>query len=148
MATIISIDQPIWENVDTKDRIRAGFVFDDDRRVVMVFPVDESNEEYQQFLTLSSIEEVEANTQLLRDQIAERREKQVAQQVEKAEQKRANVLFNAKVEAFELPIVQSAPKEIKASIRKATTTVEVIATIAMLMMKEQNANTTTSEAAE
>lgn len=137
MTTLVAVEQPIWEDVETKARIRAGFVYEDQRRVVMSFPVDETNEEYQQFLTLSSIEEVEANTQDLRDKAAAQREKQVAQQAEKGEQKRANLLFNAKIEAFEMPIVQNASTEMKAKIRKASTTVEVIATVAMLLMKEE-----------
>jgi len=148
MTTIIAIEQPIWENVEAKDRIRAGFVFEDGRRLVMVFPVDESNEEYQTFLALSSIEEVDANTQKLRDKAAEQRAKVTAQQTEKAEQKRANTLFNAKIEAFEMPIVQNAPTEMKARIRKATTTIEVVATVAMLMMKEESNNAPVGGASE
>lgn len=140
MASIVAIEQPIWEDVETKTRIRAGFVYDDERRVVMSFPVDENNDEYQLFLSLSSIEQVDTNTQELRDKAADRREKQIAQQAERNEQKKANTLFNAKIEAFEMPIVQNASTDIKAKIRKATTTVEVIATVAMLLLKEEQQN--------
>lgn len=146
MTTVTAIEQAIWEDVETKTRIRAGFVYDDDKRVIMSFPVDENNAEYQLFLTLSSIEQVDTNTQELRDKAAAQREKQIAQQAEKNEQKKSNTLFNAKIEAFELPIVQNAPTAVKARIRKATTTVEVVATIAMLMLKEEAQNETAGAA--
>jgi hypothetical protein len=142
MAVLTAIEQPIWEDVETKTRIRAGFVYDDDRRVVMSFPADEANEEYQQFLTLSSIEQVEVNTQDVRDKAAAQREKQIAQQAEASGQKKANTLFNAKIEAFELPVVQNASKEVKARIRKASNPLEVLAVVVMLMMKEEEQNGT------
>lgn len=147
MTTVTAVEQPIWDNVETKNRIRAGFVYESGQRLVVSFPVDEDNEEYQQFIALSSIEEVEANTQALRDRAAEQREKNIARQAEQTEQKRANALFNTKVEAFEIPVVQNADKEVKAKIRKATTSVEVIAIVTMLMMKD-SANDSTSEAAQ
>lgn len=148
MTTITAVEYPIWENVETKDRIRAGFVYEDGRRIVLSFPVDDTNEEYQTFLSLSSIEDVDTNTQLTRDKMAEQREKQIAQQAEKSDQKKANTLFNAKIEAFELPLVQSAPAPVKARIRKATTTTEVVAIVAMLLMKDETLNAPPTEAAE
>lgn len=145
MATITTVEQPIWDDVETKTRLRAGFVYDDGRKIVMSFPVDETNEEYMLFKQYSSLEEADANTQALRDQAAERREKRIAQQKESAEQKRANTLFNVKVEAFEMPLVQQASTEIKAKIRKSTSSVEVIATVAALMMREMELEQSSGE---
>lgn len=135
MRTIQNIEKPIWQDINTKDRILARFVYDDGGSNVVSFPVDESNEDYKMFLTFSSIEDADANTDEIRAEQAAAREKAVAQSSEKAEQKRANTLFNAKIEAFENPVVQTAPKEWKSMIRKATTSVEVIAIVAALIIK-------------
>jgi len=134
MKTIQAIENPIWQDVSTKDRIMARFVYDDGSSNVVSFPVDESNEDYQVFLQHSSHEDTETNTENVRAEQAVAREKNVAQSSDRAEQKRANVLFNAKIEAFEHPLVQAASKAWKAKIRKATTTVEVVAIVAALIM--------------
>jgi hypothetical protein len=44
-------------------------------------------------------------------------------------------LFNAKIEAFELPVVQGATVAQKARIRKSTTVFEVTALVAALYIK-------------
>lgn len=126
---------PIWENLDTKNRIRVKATQEDGTSSVMLIPVDDTNEHYQSLLEQVSMDEVDTNSEQLRQAGAEGREKSAAQQAEKAEQKRANTLFNAKIEAFEMPIVQSASKAWKAKIRKATTSVEVVAIVAALIIK-------------
>lgn len=138
MKTLQTVEKPIWQDIETKDRILARFVYDDGSSNVMSFPVDESNEDYQSFLIHSSIEETDANTQQVRDEQLASREKAVARNAEAAEQKRANVLFNAKIEAFEHPAVQAASKGWKSKIRKATTTVDVVATVAALIIMQNN----------
>jgi hypothetical protein len=102
----------------------------------MSVPVDPDNHDYQDFLRFSSIETVEEHTQIVRDKMAEDREKSVAQNTERSDQKKANTLFNAKIEAFEHPLVQNASTEWKAKIRKATTTVEIVAIVAALIIKD------------
>lgn len=134
MKTIQTIENPIWQDITTKERIMARFVYDDGSSNVVSFPVDEANEDYQAFLLHSSLDDTEANTESVRAAQAAAREKIVAQSSDAAAQKRANVLFNAKIEAFEHPAVQAASKAWKAKIRKATTTVEVVATVAALIM--------------
>ena len=134
MKTIQTIENPIWQDVATKERIMARFVYDDGSSNVVSFPVDEANEDYQAFLQHSSLDDTETNTESVRAAQAAAREKSVAQSSDAAAQKRANVLFNAKIEAFEHPSVQAASKAWKAKIRKATTTVEVVATVAALIM--------------
>lgn len=136
MKTIQTIEKPIWQDVETKTRLMARFVYDDGSANVVSFPVDPDNEDYKTFLEHSSHEQADINTQEIRDEQAANREKAVAQSTEKADQKKANALFNSKIEAFELPIVQGAPKEWKAKIRKATNTVEVVSIVAALMIKE------------
>jgi hypothetical protein len=136
MKTLQTIEKPIWQDVETKTRLMARFVYDDGSANIVSFPVDEENEDYKLFLTHSSHDQADTNTQEIRDEQAANREKSVAQNTEKADQKRANALFNAKIEAFEMPIVQNASKAWKAKIRKASTTVEVVAVVAALIIKE------------
>ena len=127
---------PIWENLDTKDRIRVKLIQDDGTQPIVLIPVDENLKEYQQLMESFTLEDVDANSEQVRTANLVDREKRAAQQSERAEQKKANNLFNVKIEAFEMPIVQAASKEWKAKIRKATTSVEVIATVAALIIKE------------
>lgn len=127
---------PIWENLETKARIRVKAVREDGTQPIIIIPVDETNVDYQQLMESFTIEDIDANSEQLRAADLAAREKRTAQQAEAIEQKKANNLFNVKIEAFEMPIVQSASKEWKAKIRKATTTVEVIATVAALIIKE------------
>jgi len=136
MRVIKSLENPIWQDVEAKDRIIGRAVYEDGTASVLSFPVDPENEDYQQFLVLSSAEEVDTNTQTIRDKQAEERQKSVALQEERAREKRANVLFNAKIEAFEIPAVQKADAAWKSRIRKATTSVEVVAITTLLIMQE------------
>lgn len=136
MRVIKSLENPIWQDVEAKDRIIGRAVYEDGTASVLSFPVDPENEDYQQFLVLSSAEEVDTNTQTIRDKQAEERQKSVALQEERAREKRANTLFNAKIEAFEIPAVQKADASWKSRIRKATTTVEVVAITSILIMQE------------
>lgn len=136
MRVIKSLDNPIWQDLEKKDRIIVRATYEDGSSSVLSFPVDESNEDYQQFINLSSISEVDENTQKVRDKQAEDREKSIAVQEERQREKRANTLFNAKIEAFEVPAVQNASAAWKSRIRKATTTVEVVAIVANLIMQE------------
>lgn len=136
MRVIKSLENPIWQDVEAKDRIIGRAVYEDGTASVLSFPVDPENEDYQQFLTLSSVDEVDTNTQTVRDKQAEERQKSVALQEERAREKRANTLFNAKIEAFEIPAVQKADAGWKSRIRKATTSVEVVAITTLLIMQE------------
>lgn len=146
MKTIQTVEKPIWQDISTKDRIIARFVYDDGSANVVSFPVDDANDDYATFSTFSSIEEVDTNTEDVRAEQAAAREKSIAQNTERNEQKRSNTLFNAKIEAFEHPLVQAAPKEWKAMIRKATTTVEVVAVVAALIIKNGEPSAILSDA--
>lgn len=137
MRQLVEVQHPIWQDIETKDRILARFNYDDGSSVVMSIAADPIHEDFQQFLKFSSIEAVDEHTQTVRDDIAAKREKAVAQQADQADQKKAGALFNAKVEAFDMPVVQNASKEWKAKIRKASSTIEVIATVAALVVKQE-----------
>ena len=139
MRTLTRVDGPHWADVEAKDRFIGTFVYDDGSTHIMSVATDDGNPDYQAFLTVSSVEAIDEFTQKLRDEMAARREQDTAVQADRAAQKKANTLFNAKIEAFEVPEVQAATTEQKARIRKATTTVEVVAVVATIMMAAQAA---------
>lgn len=148
MKTLQTIENPIWQDAQTKDRIIARFMYDDGTSSVVSFPVDETNPDYIEFSMLSSIDDTETNTQRIRDEQVANREKAIAQRAEAADQKRSNNLFNAKIEAFESSIVQAASKEWKAKIRKATTMTEVVAIVAALIIMGQDGTNAVADPTE
>lgn len=136
MRQLKEIINPIWQDVETKDRILARFVYEDGETAVLSLPVDEDNEDYKIFKQHYTLENVETQTQQLRAKQTEERAKQVAISDERSREKRANLLFNAKIEAFEVDAVKNADKAWKSRIRKAKTTVEVLAIVSLLIMQE------------
>ena len=129
------ITQPIWANIVDKDRIIAKLVYDNGDTATVTFPVDENNDTYKEFLKVFTHEDVDTNTDDVREKERLRGEQLKAQGDERREQEKLNRLFNAKIEAFELPIVQGATVAQKARIRKATTVFEVTALVAALYIK-------------
>jgi hypothetical protein len=136
MRKIKEINNPIWQDLETKDRIIAKFVYEDGGSAVMAFPVDENNSDYAAFMEFHSHDTVDSFTQEVRAKQTEERAKVIAINEEKTREKRANLLFNAKIEAFEVDAVKNADKGWKSRIRKAKTTVEVLAIVSMLIMQE------------
>lgn len=142
MRTLIRVDGPHWSDVEAKDRFVGTFVYDDGSTQIMSVAITDNNPDYHAFLEVSSVDAIDEYTQKLRDEMALRREQDTAAQADRNAQKKANTLFNAKIEAFEVPEVQAATTEQKARIRKATTTVEVVAVVATIIMAAQAAPVT------
>ena len=130
-----TIEKPIWYDIVTKNRIVAKFIYEDGEQCVASFPVEEENPDYKLFLETFTLEDVDTNTEEVRATEAARREKDSQIKAERDEQAKLNKLFNAKIEAFELPIIQNASIDLKAKIRKATTPFEVTAIVAAIMIK-------------
>lgn len=143
MRELVRVENPRWDNIEEKNRFTGRFIYDDGTELVLSVAADTNNSEYNDFLRVSSIEDIDANTQRIRDQMAAMREQDTAIRSDRDAQKKANTLFNAKIEAFEIPEVQAASTEQKARIRKATTSVEVVAIAASIIMAAANAGTST-----
>lgn len=135
MRTVTKITSVTWTS-DNKDRVLARFFFDDETTEVISVPTNEEGNEYwQEILKHQTIEEIDTFTAESKRQA----EREIIQNIERDreanEVKKASALFNAKVEAFDIPEVIAAPKELKARIRKASSATQVMGLVAVCIMK-------------
>ena len=81
--------------------------------------------------------EINKNTQREINKIHRLREREESEMQDQQSKEKQEGLFGAKVEAFELPVVtNSTNRELKSRIRKAKSTMEVIATVGALIALE------------
>lgn len=134
MRSITKINSITWTS-SKKDRVLCRCYYDDDTTEVLSIPADDTNDDWKKVLEFASKEDIDAFT--IEAKRVEENDKlnRIQRDKEASEVKKASTLFNAKVEAFDIPEVISAPKELKARIRKATSSTQVIGLVALCFLK-------------
>lgn len=126
-----------------KDRVSCKFLYHDNTAEVLSVPRDDNNIHWQTITATWTLEKIDENTTNTLSGIERQKLAHIARKKEAVETKRASVLFNSKIEAFEIPEVIAAPKHMKAQIRKAATATHVLALVAICiseaMKKQQQA---------
>jgi hypothetical protein len=102
-----------------------------------VSDTDEGNPDWAEIFDLFTKEEIQKNTQMMLDRNRKEREERERIDMENAEKMKADILFQAKLEAFEIEeIKNSQNRELKSKIRKSKNLTELQAYAAVLVMKE------------
>lgn len=134
MRSTTNITSVTWTS-SKKDRVLCRCFYDDDTTEVLSIPVDDTNEDWQRVLEYTTVEDIDAFTAEAKRVAENDKLNRIQRDKEASEVKKASALFNAKVEAFDIPEVISAPKELKARIRKATSSTQVIGLVAVCFLK-------------
>jgi hypothetical protein len=136
------LQNPYWVSKEHRHVMVEFFYPQTNKRVLASIKDDDgSNPDFQEVMAKYTIEHIDGNTQKRKTE----REKHIRQNIErdkvnkmKAEQE---MLFTAKLEAFEIPLVKNSKNKLyKSKIRKAKSIMEVTAYTAILLMKEEDVN--------
>lgn len=97
----------------------------------------EGNPDWAEIFDQFTKEEIQKNTQLMLERNRKDREDRERIDMENAEKMKADILFQAKLEAFEVEeIKNSQNRELKSKIRKSKNLTELQAYTVLLIMKE------------
>lgn len=136
MNNIIEVKHVYWVN-NSKDRVSAVFVFEDGTTDLMSVAVSPNSEYWQYIEANVSAEVIDENTEKALREVRENRKLNEFRQQERDIQKKHNALFNAKIEAFDIPAVANATSARKASIRKSKSITEVVAQVAVCIIESE-----------
>ena len=135
---------PIWKDKENRSLECEIFIHGEYQKcIVNAGPADEGyvNQDYDAILELIGEEEIDRLTAIEdenKQQELDRKEEQREVHLNRVKQE---ALFNAKLEAFEIPIVKESPnKELKKMIRKAKSIIEATAYTTILIQKELEYN--------
>jgi len=132
-----TIKLPYWTTPD-KDQVVCQFHYEGGPiSTVSVSDTEEGNPDWHEIMEKFTIEEIDKNTEelLAIEREKERKQKELAE--DQAAQMKSDVLYEAKLEAFEIPeIKNSKNRKLKSLIRKSKTLGEIQAYTAVLVMKE------------
>lgn len=134
----IRFEDPFWMNKEQKQLMVIVHELESGKKIPTSISGLGGNADYDAVLRTFTEEEIDDYTRRreerkMRDQQA----RMDRQQVDNARRK-DEALFEAKLEAFEIPIVKSSKnKELKAKIRRSKNHIEVFAYTAMLIMAEE-----------
>lgn len=134
MKEIQEIKSVTWTD-NAESRVMARFIYADGTTEVLSIPRDDSNQHWQAVTQFWSVEQITEFTSGALEQAESRRLKAIARDREALDTKKASLLFNAKIEAFDVPEVVASPKELKSRIRKAKSVTEVAGVVAVCIMK-------------
>jgi len=120
------IKNPRWANAE-KTHIICQFEYDDGRLLTAsVTDTEEGNPDWKEILETFDIEKIDQNTESDLARHNERKAQREEQQKQQEELAKQNVLFLAKSEAFDMPIIRdSTYTDLKSSLRKASTLTEI-----------------------
>lgn len=116
----------LWEDPNTRERVRARERTADGSRDIFIDPSDEDN--WNALLEEYSLEDIDKATELDVERYRERRHQREQEERENEERRYQEMLFAEKMLAFEIPEVKNLKdKKIKRRIRKSKTMLEVAA---------------------
>jgi hypothetical protein len=120
------IRSPRWGNAD-KTNIICKFEYEDGRVLTAsVSDTEEGNPDWQEILETFPLTTIDANSE---KDLAEHNERKIIQQEQQKQEEeiaRQNVLFMAKSEAFDMPIIRdSSYTDLKSKLRKASSITEI-----------------------
>ena len=133
-------DEPFWLNKAQK-QVMVLITYPDGKRLPASVSGEGENPDYTAIMEKFTEAEIDDNTKK-RD---ERRQREVKERIERSkvdqQRRKDEALFEAKLEAFEVPIVKNSKNTIlKSKIRKAKTSYEVLAYTVMLIQAEDAKN--------
>jgi hypothetical protein len=138
MLDIKTISNVYWVS-DSKTRVSAVVTYNDDTSEILAVTATPGSPFWDYILENVSMETIESNTQAIIEDNQARRKIDEYRQQERDMQKKHNALFNAKIEAFDIPAVINAPSLRKSKIRKAKSITEVVAHVAICVMESERA---------
>jgi len=138
MLQVKEVKNVYWINED-KTRVSAVFVFEDDTTDMMSVAVNPDSEYWSYIAENVAAEVIQANTdQMIRESREQRKVEEYRKQ-ERETQKKHNLLFTAKIEAFDIGAVANATSARKSKIRKAKSITEVMAQVAVCIIESEKA---------
>lgn len=140
MTNEVKYEEPFWLNKAQK-QLMVLITYPDSKRVPASVSGEGDNPDYKAIMEIFSERDIDENTKR-RD---ERRQREVKERIERSkvdqQRRKDEALFEAKLEAFEVPIVKNSKnKNLKSKIRKAKTAYEVLAYTVMLIQAEEALN--------
>lgn len=136
MNNITDVREVYWVG-DSKTRVSAVFTFEDGSTDLLSVSVSPTSEYWQYIEANVPVETIDDNTAKVIREVREQRKLGEYRQHERDVQKKHNALFNAKIEAFEIPEVAASPSTRKAKIRKAKSVTEVMAQVAVCIIESE-----------
>lgn len=136
MNNITNVRDVYWVS-DSKTRVSAVFTFEDGTTDLLSVEVSPTSEYWRYINDNVPTEEIDENTSKLMREVREQRKLNEYRQQERDVQKKHNALFNAKIEAFEIPAVANAERTRKSKIRKAKSITEVVAQVAVCIIESE-----------
>ena len=110
----------LWEDPETKQRLRCREITDTGSREIIIDKADEDN--WNAALAETSIDEISARTQADIDEFRTMRDSEEQHNQEQEKRAFAEQLFQAKLTLYELPEIKaSTNKKLKRRLRKAET---------------------------
>lgn len=110
---------------------------DGKEQIASVVNTNDGNPDWKEIFETFTIEQIDSYTNELLEKDNLNRQKKKEAEKEQIERMKADALFSAKLEAFEIEeIKKSKNRELKSKIRKAKTIFEVTAYSAALILKE------------
>mgnify|MGYP003333811388 CR=1 FL=1 len=140
MTNEVKYEEPFWLNKAQK-QLMVLITYPDSKRVPASVSGEGDNPDYKAIMEIFTERDIDENTKR-RD---ERRQREVKERIERSkvdqQRRKDEALFEAKLEAFEVPIVKNSKnKNLKSKIRKAKTAYEVLAYTVMLIQAEEALN--------
>ncbi len=127
---------PYWSNKEAKHIIVTINYPNGTRATASVQDNDGSNPDYKRIMEEFGEEQIDANTEEGIKRRDENKKKRMQRMESQAARARQEMLFNAKLESFEIPVVkESTNTDLKRLIRKAKTPMEVQGYTTILLME-------------
>jgi hypothetical protein len=132
-----TIQKPYWATPE-KDRVICELHYDDGRILTAtISDTAEGNPDWHELMNTIGTSVIDENTANMQAQLNERKEQEQLRKKENEDKMKGDVIFGAKLEAFEIPEIKaSKDRVLKSKIRKATTLAQVQAYSSVLVMKE------------
>lgn len=124
---------PLWEDPQTKTRVRARIAVDNGSRDIIIDREDK--ETWNDLMSQFTEEQITKATEEDIQKFRENRRKQEAFERDQAEREFQEMLFAEKLQAFEIPEIKNSKNiPLKRRLRKANTMLEVHAYTAALVI--------------
>jgi hypothetical protein len=131
---------PIWKDKENRQIVARRLSYDGEYNVVHINAYDAYNKDFDEILEMFGEEQLDKNTEEHRKESEEREQHHREQKEADMARAKQEVLFNMKLEAFEIEEIRnSTNRDLKKRLRKAKTPIEVQA-FATLMIQEALAN--------
>jgi|TARA_X000001036_G_scaffold439984_1_gene493502 hypothetical protein len=132
-----TIKEPYWSN-EKKDQVICQFHYESGPMVIAaVSDAEKGNPDWKEIMETFALEEIDKNTEKIIDEHKRKSDVTKEENKDKKEKQSSDVLFNSKLEAFEIDIIKNSKnRKLKSRIRKAKNLTEVIAFSSALISKE------------